>query len=117
MSKVAIGDRVGAMESANNTTVRMYGFGVYQGECERPDDSPGIFGTIAEIRQTLKEEHPQWDEAKLEETVKALRTNPCIKLDNGQLVWGCQCWWGPEESVRKAIGEREVVFVPTPDNK
>lgn len=26
--------------------------------------------------------------------------NPKIKLDNGSIVWGCQCWWGPEEEIK-----------------
>jgi len=23
--------------------------------------------------------------------------NPKIVLDDGTVVWGCECWWGPEE--------------------
>lgn len=29
--------------------------------------------------------------------------NPCIKLDNGDTVWGFQCWWGPEERIKREI--------------
>ena len=39
-------------------------------------------------------------------------TNPRISLDNGEVVWGCQCWWGPEEKIRALIGERHVTIVP-----
>lgn len=27
--------------------------------------------------------------------------NPRIVLDNGGVVWGCQCWWGAPEKVRE----------------
>lgn len=29
------------------------------------------------------------------------RLNPCIELDNGDIIWGYQCWWVPvtEENV------------------
>lgn len=27
--------------------------------------------------------------------------NPRIDLPNGKHVWGCECWWGPEEAVRE----------------
>jgi hypothetical protein len=23
-----------------------------------------------------------------------------IDLDNGHTIWGCQCWWGPEDVVK-----------------
>ena len=34
-----------------------------------------------------------------------------FKLDDGRVVWGCQCWWGPEDKVRQMIGDRRVVVV------
>ncbi len=30
--------------------------------------------------------------------------NPKILLDSGDVVWGCECWWGPEAEVK---AERE----------
>lgn len=29
--------------------------------------------------------------------------NPQIKLDSGDIVWGCECWWGKEEDVKERI--------------
>jgi hypothetical protein len=26
---------------------------------------------------------------------------PKIELDNGRIVWGYQCWWGPQEKIEK----------------
>lgn len=37
--------------------------------------------------------------------------NPRIKLDSGKIVWGCECWWGPEEKVRSSIGDRFIVLL------
>ena len=35
--------------------------------------------------------------------------NPKIRLDDGRIVWGYQCWWGSEEVVRARIGDRKIV--------
>lgn len=40
--------------------------------------------------------------------------NPKIKLDDGSVVWGCECWWAGEEETKKIIGSRKVVSVPAP---
>lgn len=34
--------------------------------------------------------------------------NPKITLDNGNVVWGCECWWGAEDLIKQKIGERRV---------
>ncbi|MGP8322376.1 MAG: hypothetical protein ACT6FG_00040 [Methanosarcinaceae archaeon] len=31
------------------------------------------------------------------------RKNPRIDLDNGHTIWGCQCYWGSEEAMKKRI--------------
>lgn len=41
--------------------------------------------------------------------------NPKIELDNGKVVWGCQCWWGPVEQVKKRIAGLEVVLIDPPE--
>lgn len=41
--------------------------------------------------------------------------NPKIQLDDGGVVWGCECWWGSEDQVRQMIGVRKVVIEPAPD--
>jgi hypothetical protein len=35
--------------------------------------------------------------------------NPKILLDDGNVVWGYQCWWAAEDKVRERIGNRTVV--------
>lgn len=86
------GGRVGAIESATEEEVRFYGFGVYVGD-EVPPPGVGLWGV---------------DYHELQ------HTNPRIDLDDGGTVWGCQCWWGSEERVRREIGDRRVVMVPPP---
>ncbi len=29
--------------------------------------------------------------------------NPRLTLDNGQVVWGYECWWGPEEIMKQKL--------------
>lgn len=43
--------------------------------------------------------------------------NPKLKLDNGDIVWGCECWWGSEENMKKELGDVEVEIVPVPIRK
>lgn len=42
------------------------------------------------------------------------RKNPLIKLDTGEEVWGCQCWWAasetPEADIVKIAKGRRVVY-------
>lgn len=84
-----IGQRVGAMQSADKDEVRMYGFGIFVGN-ESPVEAAGMMAKI------IREQG---------------RTNPKILLDSGKVVYGCECWWGPEASVRAKIGDRRIVDV------
>lgn len=79
-----IGDRVGAMASATDSEVVMFGYGIYEGDHVPPPEIIGPLGPVAP------------------------RSNPKIKLDSGEIVWGCECWWGDEEGVKNAIGCRPV---------
>lgn len=72
------GDRVGAISSADETQVKIFGFGVYDGRIVHPE--LGI-------------------------------PNPRITLDSGEVVWGCECWWGAEAKIKASIGDRETVIV------
>lgn len=35
--------------------------------------------------------------------------NPKIELDNGNVIWGCQCWWGSKERMEEELGDMEIV--------
>lgn len=41
--------------------------------------------------------------------------NPKIVLDNGDVVWGCECWWGPEERYEQMVAGRQVVERSMPE--
>lgn len=86
------GTRVGAIASADDDVVRLYGYGV-RIEDQVPDET--------ETRQ-----HP---------ALKALHEhelpNPTILLDDGGIVYGAECWWGPEQSIVNWIGDRRVIHV------
>lgn len=83
---------MGAIMSADEKKVHLFGYGVYKGREVPP---PGITLLGMDLHE-------------------AGLPNPRIDLDNGQVVWGCMCWWGPEEVVREVIGDREIVMVDVP---
>lgn len=85
-----IGSRVGAILGADEDVVKFLGYGVYEGD-EVPDENAVGFGPI--LREMK-------------------RPNPKIKLDSGKVVWGCECWWGPEEATKKKL-ERYANVVET----
>lgn len=91
----AIGTRIIAMQNADETTAYIFGRGVYAGD-EVPVDAAGFMGEVLR-------EHGS--------------TNPKLVLDNGDVVWGCECWWGDEESVLKKIGDREIVEVSIAESR
>lgn len=79
MSK--IGDRIGAVLSADESTVKLLGYGTYVG-----DEVPPT-GLAHDMNLP----------------------SPNLQLENGRTVWGFQCWWGSEEAVKKMIGDRKIV--------
>lgn len=87
-----IGERIGAVQSADNNTVHLFGYGTYQGDHVPPDDVMGPFGRLA---------------------LFGVR-NPKLVMDDGTVVWGCESWWGGEELVRESIRGRQVIIV-TPE--
>lgn len=89
MPKTNVGDRVGAILSSDDKKVYFLGYGVYEGDVI-PEE--GIGGTVGILR-------------------KFKRKNPAIKLDNSQRVYGAECWFGPEEWVKKQLEGREMVMV------
>lgn len=41
--------------------------------------------------------------------------NPKIQLDNGKVVWGCECWWGPEERIKRELDGLTIEIVEPED--
>lgn len=81
------GDRVLALSHEEDGVVYVFGYGTYE-DWRRPSEVP--------------EEHRPggWmGEAMIEIDAPG----PCILLDNGERVWGCECWWGLAEAAEKRI--------------
>ncbi len=84
-----IGDRVGAISHVQDGKAYIFGYGTYQGD-EVPVGAGGWLGEML---------------------VKVGTDNPKIVLDNGKVVWGCECWWTTEESVKARVKGMEVVVL------
>jgi hypothetical protein len=80
--RTPVGSRVGAILGAEGDTVKLFGYGVYVGD-EPVDPEAGGFNFG--------------------------QCNPKIVLDNGDVVWGCESWWGPEEQVKEKVSRYSTV--------
>jgi hypothetical protein len=88
-----IGDRVGAIFAETDKRVEFLGYGSYAGDFV-PETAGGFLAEIAKIVESK---------------------NPKIFLDSGKVVWGCECWWGPEEEIKKHLEGREIIQVDIDD--
>lgn len=105
--RATIGSRVGAVLSSGPDEVRLLGYGVYEG-LELPPFGP--FGmSLEQFKASLEEQGLDLEQSPWR--------NPKIVLDDGRVVWGCQCWWGPEEKIKASIGPRRVVMVDLNDQE
>jgi hypothetical protein len=83
-----VGDRVGAVAFATDKEIHLYGYGVYQGEiAPHEEENVCFFGILM------------------------ANPNPCILLDSGVRIYGCECWWGPEAQIQKMSARLQVVNV------
>jgi hypothetical protein len=75
-----IGHRIGAVLSADaeEKVVKFLGYGVYEGQAV-PVTAVGWMAEVLSGGGLL---------------------NPKLKLDSGETVWGCECWWGPEKDIK-----------------
>lgn len=97
MSRIKSGDRVGAMTHSDEQTVFFLGYGVYEGDFEPPDDLVLFGATWGEVKAINQQVYQEMGIPYEPDT------NPRIQLDNGDTVWGCECWWGPEDEVQQNL--------------
>lgn len=73
-----VGTRVGAILSDGDGTqiIQFLGFGTYDGDFVPPKEVGGFNLGIP---------------------------NPRLTLDNGSVVWGCECWWGSETTIQARL--------------
>lgn len=88
--------RVGAVLSSNEEHINFLGWGEYVGDEVPPADTD--------------------PESFLQMLHDNGIPNPKIVLDNGSVVWGCQCWWGPEQKMLEWIDSRKLVIVDVDGN-
>lgn len=84
------GERVIAIASQEDGVIYSFGSGVYTCDEIPPEGIIGPFGQV-------------------------ITPNPKIELDTGEVVWGCECWWGPEEMVKERYlkeGVKVVLITP-----
>jgi len=80
------------VQDADDKEVRIFGYGKYVGDEIPPKDTTGAFGL---------------------DLHKMGVKNPKIVLEDGSIVWGCQCWWANREKFE--IGNRRIKIVPLPE--
>lgn len=91
MADVKVGDRVGAYMSLSREdgVAFFFGYGTYVGNEVPPNEGHLSFTSyLSGLR----------------------RMNPKIVLDGGEVVWGCECWWGPEDEVKAEIATMSKVI-------
>lgn len=120
MSKaVNVGDRVGCISNTEGKTAFIFGYGKYVGR-RLPRTAGGVMAQsivevvdeyIAEYKKKQPNPLSEQELKQLEDYVTQVYGNPCLELDNGKLVFGCECWWGPEEQVKAQLAMFEKVEV------
>lgn len=88
----------------------MFDVAVGEGKMTSEEAAEAKEATIA----SLEAERAKPLEGRVQALWESLNTNPCIHLDNGGIIWGAQCWWGPEDQYEQAIEGREVVELDPP---
>lgn len=87
-----VGEKVGAVSHEKDGILYLYGYGTYVGD-RVPTEENKPAGWIGES------------------VFEGQRENPCIELDTGKVVWGCECWWGSLSQVEKWENQYEVVII------
>lgn len=97
------GSRVGVLIGVDHESkiCDFLGYGVYEGDFP-VDKEAGGFGPIK--WQTYEE----FSDLPKEERDLILLNPPRIRLDNGDICWGCEVWWGPEVRVKEMLNSLEA---------
>jgi hypothetical protein len=104
-NRTSVGDRVYAVLSATAAEVSLLGFGVYVGD-EVPPAPMGITRAVFGVATWEEFDRVVAEDTDCQPNAAARPTNPKILLDTGEVVWGAECWWGPEAAYAKFRGGR-----------
>ena len=97
------GTRVGAISGKVDDCIEYFGYGVYEGEYLVDRKAGGLASFMWAA-------YDDPESGLSEEARKAILLNPKIRLDNGDIIWGCECWWAPEEHVKKMLMEAPKIW-------
>ena len=100
------GMRVCAIRNSSSTHVYLFGCGTYDGDFVPPT----FFG------KPMKDLQKDFEAMFPGEPFKP-RMNPRITLDSGEVVWGQECWWGPEDELPERVAGRVLHIVPPPGHE
>jgi len=91
MSKhqVEIGSRIGAIRDEADRVVSFFGYGIFTGRTIPPKNVGGFNLGVP---------------------------NPTLLLDSGIIVYGCECWWGDEDAIKKSL-KGKVINIVEPTRK
>ena len=99
------GERVFAVLAATAEEISLLGFGVYVGD-EIPPAPMGFVRAVYRVTTWEEFDRIAAEDAECDPNPAARPTNPKIVLDDGAVVWGAECWWGPESAYAKYRGNR-----------
>lgn len=110
------GTRVIAISHTDEETIYIFGYGVYEGNFLPPYINIEEELNLYKIEYTdAKKLDPllpeEFDEVEFRRAVKDNLSNPRIKLDNGKMIWGYECWWSPLEDVNMETVDKKVVEI------
>lgn len=124
------GTRVGAILGSEDGIVSFLGYGVYVGDHLPPvpmgltrsiigDSWEGIADQLRETVIPVGDEIAEaFETLSDEDLLTKLWKNPKIELDNGDVVWGAECWWGPEDKIDEQLDlAKEVRAVRIADSR
>ncbi len=89
------GARVIAISHSKGRDMFYFGYGVYEGDFV-PKEAAGWLAEVAVNTET---------------------TNPRIKLDDGNVVYGCECWWGSVEGFKEKYPDVNLIKVDINDSR
>ena len=89
-----IGGDVGCCISMNGQEALFLGYGTYVGDEVPPDLGGQSLTSILAARG---------------------QRNPKILLESGDVVWGCECWWGPKAVIEEQLKGRTITTVSIAD--
>ena len=90
------GARVGAIKSVKDGVAYFFGYGTYEGD-EIPVEGTYFMGV---------------------DMNKVGHKSPKIILDVGDVVYGCECWWGSKEGVESRLKDcKRIEYVTVRDHR